>query len=96
MSDRDWPGEERRSGVLYRWQGEVDTEIKELKRRCDGHDKDGEDVQKTAELTLKEIGALRVEIAVLKVRVAAFATIGSVFGAGVVSLAVSLLTKGHG
>lgn len=72
--------------AMYRWQGGVDAQLNEHGRRLDTINGDAKAARVAAEDTL-------VQLAVLKTKVALWATAGSLAGAGIVTGAVSLLTR---
>lgn len=75
-------------GDMYRWQGATEAILAEHSRRLNLVEGDAKATREAAEQTL-------VAIAVLKVKVALWASIGSLLGAGAVSAIVTVLTRGH-
>lgn len=72
-----------------RWQGQVDARLEEHARRLDAINGDAKASRKAAE-------ELLVQLAVLRTKVAVWATVGGFVGAGVVSLAVTIMSKALG
>lgn len=70
---------------MYRWQGGVDAKLEEHGRRLDTINGDAKRARTAAEDTV-------VQLAVLKTKVAMWASVGSLLGAGIVSALVQLLS----
>lgn len=71
---------------MYRWQGGVDARLDEHGRRLDVINGDAKAARIASEDTL-------VQLAVLRTKVALWATLGSLMGAGVVTGTISFITK---
>lgn len=71
---------------MHRWQGGVDARLEEHSRRLDVINGDAKAAREAAEAT-------QIQLAVLKTKVALWASGGGVVGAGLVSAAISLLTN---
>jgi hypothetical protein len=99
------------SGEMARWQGRVDTRLEEHDRRLTIINGDSAEARRLAEeiqrdiahthsQIMAEVAALRsetrVEIATLRVKVALGATVGGLFGAGLVSGLITLFTHALG
>lgn len=74
------------SPAMYRWQGGIDARLEEHSRRLDAINGDAKAARETAEQIV-------VQLAVLRTKVAVWASLGGLVGAGVVSGLVALLTK---
>lgn len=74
------------SHEMYKWQGGVDATLVEHGRRLDVMNGDAKAARQASETIL-------VQLAVLRTKVAVWASIGGVVGAGIVSLVVALLTN---
>lgn len=83
MPDRDARGAE--SPEMYRWQGNVDAQLLEHSRRLGTINGDAKEARKAAEEVL-------VQLAVIRTKVAIWASLGGLVGAGIVSAAVALIT----
>jgi hypothetical protein len=70
---------------MSRWQGAVDQALKEHTRRLDGINGD-------AKVTRAGTEQLLIEVAVLRTKVALWASLGGIVGAGVVSVIVAIVT----
>jgi hypothetical protein len=75
----------RKSTEMSRWQGAVDQALKEHTRRLDGINGD-------AKVTRAGTEQLLIEVAVLRTKVALWASLGGIVGAGVVSVIVAIVT----
>lgn len=71
---------------MSRWQGGVDARLAEYERRLTTMNGDARVARETAEEII-------VQLAVLRTKVAVWASLGGLVGAGVVSGLVALLTK---
>lgn len=74
------------SPEMYRWQGGIDARLEEHGRRLDTINGDARLARETAEQIV-------IQLAVLRTKVAVWASLGGLVGAGVVSGLVALLTK---
>lgn len=74
---------------MYRWQGGVDRALLEHDRRLNVMNGDAKAAREAAEEVL-------VEVAVIKTKVALWASVGGLVGAGVMTGAVTLLTHAAG
>lgn len=74
------------SHEMSRWQGSVDAKLGEHGRRLDTINGDARAAAKASEETL-------VQLAVLKTKVALWATLGSLLGAGFVTGLIGVLSR---
>jgi hypothetical protein len=74
------------SQQMYHWQGAVDARLDEHSRRLDTINGDAKAARQGTENIV-------VQLAVLKTKVAIWASLGGIGGAGIVSLAIQLLVK---
>jgi len=71
------------AGELARWQGRIETRVAEVEKRTDA----------LGELN-QTISLLRVDIATLRTQLRFWSAVGGALMAGLVTLAVTLLTRG--
>lgn len=84
----DWQGMERSrlqdtAATLGRWQGATESQIKENTRRLDG-------INGSIDRVEGHMSEMKVELATIRTKVAFWAAIGSLLGAGIVSAAIAL------
>lgn len=82
MSQPDYRGAE--SAEMWRWQGGIDQKLNEHTRRLDVMNGDS----KAARVATEQI---LIEVAVIRTKIALWAGLGGLLGAGVVSAVVALL-----
>jgi hypothetical protein len=75
------------SPEMYRWQGRVDSEIIEMKRRL-------ADINGDAKAARIASENLLIELAVLRTKVAVWSAAGGLIGAGIMSVIVAIVTGG--